>query len=165
MSIKIPFTKSLTSGDVIPYWERNDWYRAHGYQRPWDKYMLFQWLASFTVDVGFFCFLGYFLDCSSFIKMMEISSLGESAAATAVAAKTSSSIVSWPLSAWSWKIMAGFSAGVKVVSVITSFIPTEDPVVASQRGAVPRSKTYVRRLGIPVIDSSTRICGICRIKV
>lgn len=156
MSIKIPFIRSPRSGDVIPYWERNDWYRVHGYQRPWDKYMLFQWLASLTVDVGFFCFLGHFLDCSNFADTSSSSSPAEAAAAAAS---------SWPLSSWSWTIMTGFSAGVKIISVITSFIPTEDPVVASQRGAVPRSKTYVRRFGIPVIDSGTRICGICRIKV
>lgn len=62
-------------------------------------------------------------------------------------------------------IMAGFSIGVKVLSIITSIIPTEDPIVASQKDQVSRSKTFIRRYGIPVVDSSTGICGICRVKV
>ncbi|KAI9259514.1 DHHC palmitoyltransferase-domain-containing protein [Phascolomyces articulosus] len=61
--------------------------------------------------------------------------------------------------------MVAFSIGVKLLSIITSFIPTEDSIVTTQRHEVPRSKTYVRKYGIPVVDSATGVCGICRIKV
>ncbi|KAI7855149.1 DHHC palmitoyltransferase-domain-containing protein [Circinella umbellata] len=61
--------------------------------------------------------------------------------------------------------MVIFSIGVKVLSIVTSFIPTEEPIVTTQRHEVPRSKTYVRRYGIAVVDSSSGVCGICRIKV
>lgn len=61
--------------------------------------------------------------------------------------------------------MVAFSIGVKLLSIITSFVSTEEPIVARQRHQVPRSKTYVRRYGIPVVDSMTSVCGICRIKV
>lgn len=62
-------------------------------------------------------------------------------------------------------IMAGLTTLVKVLSVTTSIIETEDPAVTSQRGQVTRSQTYVRRYGIPVIDSYSGICNICRVKV
>jgi hypothetical protein len=61
--------------------------------------------------------------------------------------------------------MIGLSLLVKVLSITTSSIDTEDPVVTSQRDQVNRSQTYVRRNGIPVIDSFTSICNICRVKV
>lgn len=61
--------------------------------------------------------------------------------------------------------MAGLSTIVKILSVATSMIETEDPVVTSQRGLVTRSLTYVRRYGIPVIDSFSGVCNICRVKV
>lgn len=61
--------------------------------------------------------------------------------------------------------MAGLSTIVKILSVTTSMIETEDPVVTSQRGLVTRSLTYVRRYGIPVIDSFSGVCNICRVKV
>lgn len=61
--------------------------------------------------------------------------------------------------------MVAFSIGVKLLSIITSLVSTEEPIVARQRHQVPRSKTYVRRYGIPVVDTMTSVCGICRIKV
>lgn len=61
--------------------------------------------------------------------------------------------------------MAGLSTIVKILSVTTSIIETEDPVVTSQRDLVIRSQTYVRRYGIPVIDNFSGICNICRVKV
>lgn len=61
--------------------------------------------------------------------------------------------------------MLGFTAIVKILSISTSLIETEDPIVTNQKGQVARSQTYVRRYGIPVIDSYTGICNICRIKV
>lgn len=61
--------------------------------------------------------------------------------------------------------MIGLSLLVKVLSITTSSIDTEDPVVTSQRSQVNRSHTYVRRNGIPVIDSFTSVCNICRVKV
>lgn len=61
--------------------------------------------------------------------------------------------------------MLGFTTLVKLLSISTSMIETEDYVVTSQKSQVARSQTYVRRYGIPVIDSYTGICNICRIKV
>jgi hypothetical protein len=61
--------------------------------------------------------------------------------------------------------MAGLSTLVKILSITTSMVETEDPTVTSQRGEVTRSQTYVRRYGIPVIDSFSGICNICRVKV
>lgn len=59
--------------------------------------------------------------------------------------------------------MIFLSASVKLLSVTTSMVDTEDSAVASAN--VGRSQTYVRRYGIPVIDSFTCICSICRVKV
>ena len=61
--------------------------------------------------------------------------------------------------------MVIFSIGVKVLSIVTSSISTEEPIVTTQRHEISRSKTYVRRYGIAVVDSSSGVCGICRIKV
>lgn len=61
--------------------------------------------------------------------------------------------------------MLGFTTIVKLLSICTSLIETEDPTVNSQKNQVTRSQTYVRRYGIPVIDSYTGICNICRIRV
>lgn len=61
--------------------------------------------------------------------------------------------------------MAGLTTLVKVLSISTSMIETEDPVVTIQRNHVTRSQTYVRKYGIPVIDSFSGICNICRVKV
>jgi hypothetical protein len=61
--------------------------------------------------------------------------------------------------------MAGLTTLVKILSVTTSMVETEDPTVTSQRSHVSRSQTYVRRYGIPVIDSYSGVCNICRVKV
>ncbi|KAL9554589.1 hypothetical protein PS6_003334 [Mucor atramentarius] len=61
--------------------------------------------------------------------------------------------------------MIGLTTLVKILSISTSMVETEDPVVTKQRHQVSRSQTYARRYGIPVIDSFTGICNICRIKV
>lgn len=61
--------------------------------------------------------------------------------------------------------MVFLSILVKLLSVTTSMIETEDPIVSKQRHTVSRSQSYVRRYGIPVIDSYSGICNICRIKV
>ncbi|CAO3636727.1 unnamed protein product [Cunninghamella echinulata] len=53
--------------------------------------------------------------------------------------------------------------GIKLLSIITSFIETEDPVIKAN--PTPRSKSYVKKYGYSVIDPYTSICGICRIKV
>lgn len=62
-------------------------------------------------------------------------------------------------------VMIGLTTLVKILSISTSTVETEDPVVTKQRHQVSRSQTYARRYGIPVIDSFTGICNICRIKV
>lgn len=61
--------------------------------------------------------------------------------------------------------MIGLTTLVKILSISTSMVETEDPVVTKQRQQISRSQTYARRYGIPVIDSFTGICNICRIKV
>lgn len=61
--------------------------------------------------------------------------------------------------------MAALTTLVKILSVTTSMIETEDPAVTSQRGLVTRSQTYIRHYGVPVIDSFSGICNICRVKV
>ena len=61
--------------------------------------------------------------------------------------------------------MALLTILVKVLSIATSIVDTEDAAVKSQKDQVPRSQTYVRRYGIPVIDTYTGVCNMCRIKV
>ncbi|KAH8548669.1 DHHC palmitoyltransferase-domain-containing protein [Umbelopsis sp. PMI_123] len=43
--------------------------------------------------------------------------------------------------------------------------PTEDETVARKRIDTPRSQSYVRRLGVSVVNARTGLCGICRVKV
>ncbi|KAI8150116.1 DHHC palmitoyltransferase-domain-containing protein [Fennellomyces sp. T-0311] len=159
MILRIPFTRSAYTGNTTPPWEHNDWFRSNGYELPLDTYLMLQWIAGLTVDVGFFGFLYYFINGQPIAD-----TTNELVTAWNPEAEAGEA-VTWPWSAWSWKIMVVFSIGVKALSIITSFIPTEEPIVATQRDEVPRSKTYVRKYGIPVVDSVTGICGICRIKV
>ncbi|KAJ8661800.1 hypothetical protein O0I10_002608 [Lichtheimia ornata] len=57
--MRISFTRSSSS---IPSWEDNDWLRNHGYQSPFDNYLILQWIACITVDLGFFGFLYHFVN-------------------------------------------------------------------------------------------------------
>ncbi|KAJ2961357.1 hypothetical protein NQZ79_g3379 [Umbelopsis isabellina] len=54
---------------------------------------------------------------------------------------------------------------IKLFCITTSWINTEDVTVARKRIDTPRSQSYVRRIGIPVVDAHTQLCGICRVKV
>lgn len=54
-----PFQFKRTPG--TSYWEKNDWYRRHGYRLPIDVYMIMQWVCLIILDVGFFCFLVHFI--------------------------------------------------------------------------------------------------------
>ncbi|KAI9495348.1 DHHC palmitoyltransferase-domain-containing protein [Zychaea mexicana] len=159
MILRIPFTRSAYTGGTTPPWDQNDWFRAHGYELPLDTYLLLQWFAGLIVDVGFFGFMYHFITDEPIAD----------ATNTLITAWNPEQdfvqVVKWPWAAWSWQIMVAFSIGVKTFSITASFISTEEPVVATQRQDVPRSKTYVRKYGIPVVDSSTGVCGICRIKV
>lgn len=149
------------------FWDRNEWFRRHGYHRPFDNYLFLQWLASGIVDIGFFCFLIHFIQQSPLDEERALlSALWYPPTTAATAAPTSTTeYFAWPMAHWAWYIFAAFSVAVKVLSLATSFIETEDQSVAMQREHVPRSKAYVRKYGIPVVDYQTSICGICRIKV
>ncbi|KAG0739675.1 hypothetical protein G6F57_011758 [Rhizopus arrhizus] len=68
-----------------------------------------------------------------------------------------------PLMTWNTLVMFGLSFVVKILSVTTSMIDTEDEIVKKQQ--MPRSQTYLKRFGMPVVDSFTGICNICRVKV
>ncbi|CAO3579913.1 unnamed protein product [Absidia cylindrospora] len=171
MPLSIPFlrrqsictytnTPSASSSTIIPHHERNNWQRRHGYQAPYDTYLILQWITSFSLDFIFYFFLIHFITPLP---------NGQLDAAWTL-------VNDWPLldqdgpasSSWLWasharQVMALICIGIKALSVVTSFIETEDPVI--QANLTPRSKTYVRKYGLSVIDSYTSICGICRIKV
>ncbi|KAL0090404.1 DHHC palmitoyltransferase-domain-containing protein [Phycomyces blakesleeanus] len=163
MSIWAISKRWLHSGDGISFWERNEWHRRHGYHLPVDFYLLSQWICSFLLDIGFFYFLNFFtadLSASELVIARKLTTdwdLDDQSNPTEWS--------QWPCAAWSWQIMIFFSISVKALSIITSFIHTEDPVVTSQRDHVPRSKTYMRRFGVSVIDSRTGVCNICRVRV
>ncbi|CEP11423.1 hypothetical protein [Parasitella parasitica] len=142
---------------IVYTWEKNDWSRRHGYQMPIDMYLMLQWICLLLLDSGFFCFLIYFTTRTS--------SAETELALEALLKELPQNTVDDPLSSWSSKIMIGLTTLVKILSVSTSMMETEDPVVSKQRHQVTRSQTYARRYGIPVIDSFTGICNICRIKV
>ncbi|KAI9282580.1 hypothetical protein BY458DRAFT_125361 [Sporodiniella umbellata] len=131
------------------YWEKNDWYRKHGYSLPLDTYFLIQWTSLLLLDFAFFGFLTRFITNNSAQATLE------------------ETYTHWvPESIWeTWnsRLMLLLSLLVKILSVITSCIDTEDIVVKEQQ--VSRSQTFVKQFGIPVIDGRTNICGICRVKV
>ncbi|KAI8077152.1 hypothetical protein BDF21DRAFT_58308 [Thamnidium elegans] len=141
------------------HWEKNDWYRKHGYNLPLDSYLIMQWTCLFILDISFFCFLTHFL---TVYENVETALDFESLKLTLLHIDQ---VYINPYSTWSCKMMALFTTLVKLLSVTTSMIETEDPVVTKQRGVITRSQTYMRRYGIPVIDSYSGICNICRIKV
>lgn len=43
--------------DTVYYWEKNDWYRKHGYNLPFNLYLIMQWVFFVLFDFGFFYFL------------------------------------------------------------------------------------------------------------
>ncbi|KAF7731411.1 hypothetical protein EC973_000219 [Apophysomyces ossiformis] len=159
MTFSAPLLRRWTQRSRNPFWEQNEWYRQHGYQTPIDPYLILQWVCSILLDIAFFCYLGEFVSDIPATDYEEIQQLLTywSLADDSVAIQSTSS---WPLAAWSWYIMLGLGTAVKILSITTSAISTEDPVVAAQREQVPRSKTYVRKYGVPVIDSTTGICAI-----
>ncbi|KAI8333904.1 DHHC palmitoyltransferase-domain-containing protein [Chlamydoabsidia padenii] len=161
----IPFLRqrrSNTTYTTPPYWERNDWKRRHGYQFPLDSYLLLQWAASLALDLFFYYFLIHFITTLPDTPHLDA---------------TLELVKQWPLadppqdhvtSSWLWasharEVMGLICIGIKVLSVITSFIDTEEPAVKNSQA--PRSKSYVKKYGISVIDPYTSICGICRVKV
>ncbi|KAI9487557.1 MAG: DHHC palmitoyltransferase-domain-containing protein [Benjaminiella poitrasii] len=146
---------------VVYAWEENDWYRKHGYQIPLDSYLILQWVCLILLDGGFFFFLVSFTteyNNAAIVKDMTMKGVYENWNSLG-----SSSTIS--ITSWKCTVMFGLSALVKVLSVWTSLTETEDPIVANQHGFVSRSQSYVKRYGVPVIDSITSICNICRIKV
>ncbi|KAI8370428.1 uncharacterized protein BYT42DRAFT_88315 [Radiomyces spectabilis] len=154
----IPFLRP-SSPLTTPFWERNEWFRRHGYQRPWDTYLVLQWICSFALDLVFFKFLVVFVTDVDAKETKYVLHHWD-------AQERQDTDQPWNLQGlWNGHIMVFISVAIKALSIITSFVSTEDPVVANQRHQVPRSKTYVRRYGTPVIDSFTGVCGICRIKV
>lgn len=134
------------------YWEKNDWYRKHGYSLPLDTYFILQWISLIILDICFFGFLAQFV--SSY----------ESHHDTIKAEWNEfQNWVENPLMTWNTLVMFGLSLVVKILSVTTSMIDTEDEIVKKQQ--IPRSQTYLKRFGMPVVDSFTGICNICRVKV
>ncbi|KAI8647121.1 DHHC palmitoyltransferase-domain-containing protein [Parasitella parasitica] len=152
-----PFSLMKRAPGVVYTWEKNDWSRRHGYQMPIDMYLILQWICLLLLDSGFFCFLIYFTTRTSSAEAelpLEV-----------LLKELPQTTVNDPLSSWNSKIMIGLTTLVKLLSLSTSMVETEDPAVSKQRHQINRSQTYTRRYGIPVIDSFTGICNICRIKV
>ncbi|KAI8985814.1 DHHC palmitoyltransferase-domain-containing protein [Pilobolus umbonatus] len=137
--------------------ESNEWSRRHGYHSPIDSYLIMQWVCLIILDLGYFCFLLHFTTIEDTTLDGDVIPSVEQ-----LEAEGTHNIVN-PYSSWTCYVMIGFSMMVKIFSIWTSMAETEDPVVTE--GNVNRSLTYVRRYGIPVIDSHTSICNICRIKV
>ncbi|KAI8082523.1 DHHC palmitoyltransferase-domain-containing protein [Gilbertella persicaria] len=159
LSFRIPFFQRAPG--TVYFWEQNEWSRRHGYQFPIDAYLITQWLSLIGLDVGFFLFLIYFLPQDvSFEKPTEITPDNLDDIWTQFNRQHRD-----PLSSWECKIMTLLTVLVKMLSITTSMIDTEDPTVKIQKDQVTRSRTYVRRYGIPVIDSFTGVCNMCRIKV
>jgi hypothetical protein len=57
--MRFPFTIKRAPG-LVYAWDRNDWFRRHGYQMPIDSYLILQWTCLILLDAGFFLFLVYF---------------------------------------------------------------------------------------------------------
>ncbi|KAI9259515.1 hypothetical protein BDA99DRAFT_560940 [Phascolomyces articulosus] len=98
MILRIPFTRSAYTGNTIPPWEQNEWYRSHGYEFPLDTYLLLQWIAGVIVDVGFFGFMYYF------INDQPISDTTHTLVKAWNSEQETTQVVQWPWAAWSWKI-------------------------------------------------------------
>ncbi|OAD05745.1 hypothetical protein MUCCIDRAFT_106302 [Mucor lusitanicus CBS 277.49] len=145
-----PFTIIKRAPGIVYTWEKNDWSRRHGYQMPIDLYLVMQWMCLLLLDSGFFCFLIYFATARPASSETTLEALLNDLPPTD----------DNPYTTWSC-----LTSLVKILSISTSMVETEDPVVTKQRHQVSRSQTYARRYGIPVIDSFTGICNICRIKV
>ncbi|KAI8380665.1 DHHC palmitoyltransferase-domain-containing protein [Choanephora cucurbitarum] len=159
LSFKFPFFQRAPGMSYS--WEKNNWSRRHGYHLPIDTYMMTQWLCLIGLDVGFFCYLLYFLPPKTALVVPdEITSDNLNDIWTRF-----SQLRFDPLHSVECKIMALLTILVKVLSIATSMVDTEDAAVKSQKDQVPRSQTYVRRYGIPVIDTYTGVCNMCRIKV
>ncbi|KAI8333232.1 DHHC palmitoyltransferase-domain-containing protein [Blakeslea trispora] len=159
LSFKFPFFQRAPG--ITYSWEKNSWSRRHGYQLPIDIFMITQWLCLIGLDVGFFCYLLYFLPPKTIVEgpdKITSDNLND-------IWDRFSQLQFDPFHSIECKIMALLTILVKLLSVTTSFIDTEDAAVSSQKDQVPRSQTYVRRYGIPVIDSYTGVCNMCRIKV
>jgi hypothetical protein len=60
MTFNIPLFNRRSQNTSF-YWEKNDWFRRHGYQLPLDTYLLMQWLCLFMLDIAFLYFLAYFI--------------------------------------------------------------------------------------------------------
>ncbi|RUS27929.1 hypothetical protein BC938DRAFT_482558, partial [Jimgerdemannia flammicorona] len=125
------------------FWERNDWSRRHGCHAPWDSWFLLQSVCLVVVDLGFYCFLAEFLDDNN-----DDDDVRQAA---------------WHTSRWAYTIMLFMTVIPRLLVLVTAGTDTTDPVVVAAN--VPRSRTYVKQYGIPVIDSHTGVCGICRVKV
>lgn len=141
-------------------WEKNEWYRKHGYNLPFDTFLISQWTCLFILDASFFYFLTHFL---TVYENVEPPSLDFESLKLTLSQIEQGYIN--PYTTWSSVVMAFFTTLVKVLSVTTSMIDTEDPVVAKERGKTPRSPTYIRRYGAPVIDVYSGVCNICKVKV
>ncbi|KAI8979181.1 DHHC palmitoyltransferase-domain-containing protein [Mycotypha africana] len=157
-------------------WDSNTWSRRHGYQLPIDQYLIAQWICLLLIDTSFFCFLIHFLGNPPSIADKQLHQATEGSLERTTSSPSSPSLStpfpsnntifgSATIILSNWKIMILISLLVKILSITVSTIETEDPAVIGQRGQTARSQTYVRRLGIPVIDSYTGICNICRVKV
>ncbi|KAI8081340.1 DHHC palmitoyltransferase-domain-containing protein [Halteromyces radiatus] len=164
MTFSIPFLRprsfSLYTTTTTPFWERNDWSRRHGYQYPYDPYLLLQWTASIILDLLFYYFLIHFITP---IPETTLDITWQWVHQWPLADREGPDSSSWLWASYARQIMAMICIGIKVLSIITSFIDTEDPIIQANR--TTRSKTYVRKYGLSVIDPYTSICGICRIKV
>lgn len=141
------FPSDLVNGYY--YWERNEWSRRHAWHPPWDPWFLAHCACLIVVDIGFYGFLAYFLRPPYSLEDKDIVS--------ALPDPT------WDVARWSYLIMLFFTIVPKLLIFITGVIDTTDPAVVAAN--VSRSRTYVKQYGIPVIDSHTGICGICRVKV
>lgn len=93
--MRISFTRSVSS---IPSWEDNDWFRNHGYHSPFDNYLILQWIACITVDLGFFGFLYHFVNGD---PVMDITRALVSAWNPELSTNTLLYTPHWP---WSWQI-------------------------------------------------------------
>ncbi|GAA5802238.1 hypothetical protein HPULCUR_007701 [Helicostylum pulchrum] len=142
-----------TPGTTFP-WEKNEWYRKHGYNLPFDTYLILQWTCLFILDITFFCFLTHFLTVYDNVETPVLLDF-ENLQLTLLQIEKKAYIN--PYTTWSCLLMAIFTTLVKLLSVTTSMIDTEDPEVAEKRGQTSRSPTYIRRYGAPVIDSYSGI--------
>ncbi|KAI8069587.1 DHHC palmitoyltransferase-domain-containing protein [Gongronella butleri] len=156
----IPIRRSR-SAYTTAYWEQNEWSRRHGYQFPLDTYLVMQWVVAVLLDIFFYCFLVFFITPLSPSFAMQVQPVLDTWISDHASAAVSTS--TWVNVTLARMIMILITIGIKILSIATSLIETEDPVV--QACQVSRSKTYVRKYGISVIDPYNGICGICRVKV